>query len=80
MRTILTILLLVITFICLRLNTETNKLKEENQVLSDKIDSLDTEVFIHMTNETRYEIAERELLLEHKECGEKYEKILSRIE
>lgn len=80
MRTLLTILLLVIFFIALQLNNQVNSLKKQNAEFTVTIDSLKNEVFIHSTNETRYEIAWETLMTEYKECGEKYDEIMRNIE
>lgn len=80
MKTLLIVMLLAVSFVAYKLSEDSNKLKNENNYLTTQIDSLKNEVFILSTNQTRYEIAEEMLKTEYKECGEKYDEVLSKIE
>jgi hypothetical protein len=80
MKTILTVLLMAVSFLSIKLNDEVRSLRKYRDEQTIIIDSLKNEVFIHQTNETRYEIARENLLIEYKECGEKYDEFLSRTE
>lgn len=77
---VLIIALCVQTLFILKINRYSNFMEKNQIQLNAEIDSLKNEVFIHSTNETRYEIARNNLILEYKECGEKFDEMLSQTE
>lgn len=80
MRTFLLIIGLVLSFLLIKVNGEVKILRKENEKLNTKLDSLATENFINYTNSERYRIASEYLLEENPVCGEKFDKMLGRVE
>lgn len=80
MKVFLFIICLVLSLLLMKVNDEIKILRNQNDNLSTKLDSLTTENFINYTNSERYRIASEYLMEEDKDCGIKFEKNLSKLE